>query len=252
MLTRNACSCPRCHYFLGYSTTQPDFSSRRTLLIGSCLNCDYRLPFQAVLRGERKLPARQRTGGLNLKLIQGATVRIPRVLPTWRLRRTINPPSSAASQYYGRELRAVGQALEKLQLKNFNLKHAGRSYFIWNNDQAQKAHATDRPRDLFRKSRPAIAPTFRLDPDDLARIECAGKVRRQNTFSVTNGHKLSHLLRTLGEYINSRNQQLLGITWREQSLSVVVETAKGRRRIEEFRTDFLYDLWVRMYLRRAH
>jgi hypothetical protein len=188
---------------------------------------------------------------MNLKLIQGATVRIPRVSPTWRLQRSINPPSSAGSQYYGRELRAVGQALEKLQLKNFNVKHAGRSYFIWNQDQAQTGHS-DRPRELFRKSRPAVAPTFRLDPDDLVRIECAGKVRRQNTFSVTNGRKLSHLLRTLGEFINSRNQQLLGITWREPSFSVVVETAKGRRRIEEFRTDFLYDLWVRMYLRRAH
>jgi hypothetical protein len=252
MFTLNACTCPRCHYFFGYSTTQPGFSNRRTTLIGSCLNCDYQLPFHALLRGRRTSPAVQRTTVSRLKLVPGKLPSFAPVALAPRHRGSATAPSSAACQCYGRDLRAVGQALEKLQLKNFTLKRAGQSYFIWARDPAQANPSSQRTFESFRKRTTPIAPTFRLDPDDLERIEHAGKVRRQKTYSVTNGHNLSHLLRTLGEHINSRGQRLLGITWREQSVSVVIETATGRRRVDELPTDYLYDLWVRMYLRRAH
>jgi hypothetical protein len=42
----------------------------------------------------------------------------------------------------------------------------------------------------------------------------------------------------------------LGIAWQELSIGVVVETPQGRKEIEVFRPDNLYDLWVRMYLKR--
>jgi hypothetical protein len=251
MLTLNASTCPRCHYFFGYSTTQPDFSNRRTTLIGSCLNCDFRLPIHAILRGRRTALTPERTSGSSLRLVPGKLASLTTVARAPNRRPSATAPSSAVSQYYGRDLRAVGQALEKLQLKQFTLKRAGRSYFIWHHDQTQPAASHQWTLEPLRKRAASTAPTFRLDPADVERIELAGRVRRQKAHSVTNGHRLSHLLRTLGEHIKSRGQQLLGITWRESSVSVVIETAKGRRCVEEFRTDFLYDLWVRMYLRRA-
>src|SRR5262249_24994729 len=45
-------------------------------------------------------------------------------------------------------------------------------------------------------------------------------------------------------------ERLLGISWQDFSISVVVETTQGQRQIDVFRPDNVYDLWVRMYLRR--
>ena len=251
MLTLNACACPRCHYFLGYSTTRPDFNNRRSSLIGSCLNCDYRLPIHAIVSGTKTLAKQRRIGRSNLRLIEGQSVGLAPIAPTLRQRRMAQGNSKAASQNYGRDLRAVGQALDRLNLTSFSLKRAGESYFIWIQYHAQ-AKPLQRTFGSFTTRTPPMVPAFRLNPDDIARIEYAGQLRRQKTLSVSNGRKLTHMLRTLGEYINGRGERLLGITWREPNVSVVIETAEGRRQIEEFRSDFLSDLWVRMYLRRAH
>ena len=58
------------------------------------------------------------------------------------------------------------------------------------------------------------------------------------------------LLRTVGAVIGQRRERLLGISWQDFSISVVVETTQGQRQIDVFRPDNVYDLWVRMYLRR--
>ena len=50
--------------------------------------------------------------------------------------------------------------------------------------------------------------------------------------------------------VSQRGERLLGIAWQELSISVVIETPYGRKEIDVFRPDNLYDLWVRMYLKR--
>ena len=50
--------------------------------------------------------------------------------------------------------------------------------------------------------------------------------------------------------IGQKGERLLGISWQELSVSTVVETTEGRKEIDVFRPDNLYDLWVRMFLRR--
>lgn len=248
MLTLNACSCPRCHFYLGYSTTEPSFNNRRTTVIGSCLNCDYRLPIHAILRGRRPLPPSQEPSRSNLRLIQGNAASAKLVAARLRRRRTTHNPTGAPALDYGRDLRAVGQALEQLQLKSFHLKRDGRSYLIWNRDTAASSHN----KKMLKSWPERKDPNYRLSRDDIDRIHRDGVRQRRTRYYPVDGHKLSHLLRTLGAQIQVRGQSLLGITWGEPTVSVVIETAHGRRHIEEIRTDTLYDLWVRMYLRRAH
>ena len=50
--------------------------------------------------------------------------------------------------------------------------------------------------------------------------------------------------------IGQKGERLLGISWQELSVSTVVETPEGRKEIDVFRPDNLYDLWVTMFLRR--
>ena len=84
---------------------------------------------------------------------------------------------------------------------------------------------------------------------DIERMEYESKSRRRKS-TITDGHSLSQLLRTVGAVVGQRRERLLGISWQDFSISIVVETTQGQRQIDVFRPDNLYDLWVRMYLRR--
>lgn len=238
MQTLNACSCPRCHFFLGYSTTLPSFNNRRTTLLGACLNCDYRLPIHAILRGKRSPLTPPQRAASTLVAVEGTSP---------GRQRFRQASAGTVPRYCARELRAVGQALEQLHVRNFNLRRAGKAYLIWQRDSAPPA--TKPP---LKRAPVSPAPNYRLSRDDIERIERDGKSRRSQYFHPVNGHKLSHLLRTLGAQVERRGQRLLGVTWRDDAVSVVVETRPGRRHVEQIRTEILYDLWVRMYLRRAH
>jgi hypothetical protein len=91
---------------------------------------------------------------------------------------------------------------------------------------------------------------FRYSLRAIEVIERAGASHRQQGTTITDGHSLSQLLRTAGALVEQRGERLLGISWQELSVSIVVQTRQGRREIDVFRPDNLYDLWVRMYLKR--
>jgi hypothetical protein len=94
------------------------------------------------------------------------------------------------------------------------------------------------------------ARRLRYSLQDLDRIERDRRQLRRRRSGNADGHGLSQLLRTIGELIEQRNERLLGISWQELSISMIAENAQGRKGIDVFRPDNLYDLWVKMYLKR--
>lgn len=174
---------------------------------------------------------------------------------------------------YGRHLRAIGQQLERLHLATFNLECTGTSYWIrlrvestdmgnrfplpLKNGRLQKwlriqnqVRTSEGEDDHSSLGGPS--PSIKFPRQDVERLDRIGKNQRLQTSGLTDGHSLSQLLRTLGTLVNQRNHRLLGISWRDLSICIVVETAQGKREIDVFRPDNLYDLWVRMYLKRQN
>ena len=173
---------------------------------------------------------------------------------------------------YSRHLRAIGQDLENLHLSAFNLEYTGDSYLVWirPNDQADNNNPRFRisknrlqklwrnktpPRTLGQEESYASSSTrmgkrLRYSVQELDRIEREQRARRRQQSGTADGHSLSQLLRTVGDLIGQKGERLLGIAWQELSIGVVVETPQGRKEIDVYRPDNLYDLWVKMYLRR--
>jgi hypothetical protein len=175
---------------------------------------------------------------------------------------------------YARHLRVIGQDLENLRLAAFNLECTGDSYLVWVRPDA--AAASQNP--LLRVSRNRLQKLWknktqphtlaqeegytnsasqsgkrlRYSAQDLNRMERDRRQLRRDRRATTDGHSLSQLLRTVGEIIGQRGERLLGISWQEFSISMVVETPQGRKEIDVFRPDNLYDIWVRMYLKREN
>jgi hypothetical protein len=182
-----------------------------------------------------------------------------------------NGEKSFAALDYPRHLRVIGQDLENLRLKTFNLECTGDSYLVWSRYGSETRPLSRVSRNRLQKlwkhrfqslsqrqEEPFTLPSsrqvkrYRYSPRDIQRMENESRARRHPKGSTTDGHRLSQLLRTVGALVGQRRERLLGISWQDFSVSVVVETAQKRRRIDVFRPDNLYDLWVRMYLRRDH
>jgi hypothetical protein len=252
MTLYRARACPKCRYYVGYSIAQAVQGTPESAVKSFCLNCNYQLPVRAVVRGMkhfspwRKPPTQARS-----------TQQLNDSLPHARGQAAGAAPVQRAN--YSRELRAIGQELERRRFTTFNLKCSGDGYFVWSTEIIRSAP----PRETGTRSGYAKAddPTTKMlvdrivgvlfDPGTIARLERAGMQNRQGASGASNGRRLSHLLRTVGEQVYRRNQRLLAIAWQENQISVVAESARGRREINVLRSDNLYDLWVRMYLQRS-
>jgi hypothetical protein len=259
-------SCPNCNYYVAFFVSKPLAKTKEATVTSFCLNCGYKIPVHGVIRGIRRVTSPVRRGFLRV-----ANTRRPdctrghdETSETEAAEKPIEPSD------YARHLRTIGQDLENLRLTRFNLECAGDVYLVWPrpdsidtpprssilaNRRLRKLWQ-DRiePRSQGRKEYIIVNPLrhvrcYRYTSREIENIEKAGRARRGPS-TMADGHSLSQLLRTIGGLVSQRNQKLLGIAWQELSVSVVFESDRGQRAIDVFRLDHLYDLWVRMYLRR--
>ena len=260
--------CPKCDYYVGFAVARQRSRNREVALTNFCLNCNYKLPMHSIVRGAAKAPRATRRGRLWLvrkpalsKGFDSATQPQLKAMDT-----RISPAD------YSRHLRAIGQDLESLHLSAFNLECTGNAYLIWvrTDIQSESAHprfriSRSRLQKLWRNRSESsmlgheesytlpsaqTGRRLRYSVPDLDRIEHEQRTRRRHQNGTADGHSLPQLLRTVGDMIGQKGERLLGISWQELSVSTVVETAEGRKEIDVFRPDNLYDLWVKMFLRR--
>jgi hypothetical protein len=259
--------CPNCHYFVGFAVAKSSVLGGTVSLTNFCLNCNYKLPVHTIVHGNGTVTRRLRRP--RLRLIAGAqkTVTIIAVgqSQSYKMENKITPAD------YARHLRAIGQDLETLHLSNFNLEYVGDAYLVWlrsedaadanpafriNKNRLQKLWRNKMParplgqEEPFHRSHTEIGRRLRYTVQELDRIEIEQRARRRQQSGNADGHRLSQLLRTIGYLVSEKGERLLGIAWQDLSVSVVVETPRGRKEIDVFRPDNLYDLWVRMYLKR--
>jgi hypothetical protein len=266
MANYRARSCPNCNYYVAFFVSKPLAETKEATVTSFCLNCGYKIPVRGIVRGIRRVTSPVRRRFLRL----ANTTRPDCTRGHDETSETEAPEKSIEPSDYARHLRAIGQDLENLRLTCFNLECAGNVYLVWPrldsiDTQFRSSILANRrlrklwqnriePRSQGRKEYITVNPLhhikrYRYTSHEIETIEKAGRGRRCQS-TMTDGHSLSQLLRTIGGLLSQRNQKLLGIAWQELSVSVVFESDRGRREIDVFRLDHLYDLWVRMYLRR--
>ncbi len=263
MIPYRARSCPRCQYYVGYTVSKPHGESPEALVKSFCLNCSYQLPVRAVVRGMKKSARAQNSRSPIRGLSRSNDFHGAAELSGAATAHTADAPTPLRN--YPRDLRAIGQELEKRQFTTFNLKCSGESYFVWSTENmapssSHNIYISDSAahRGLKNLDDPSLHMLldrivgFHYGAEEISRAEREGRRNRRVRGDATNGRRLSHLLRTVGEQVYRRRQRLLAIAWQEEQIGVVSETVKGRREMNVLRPDRLYDLWVKMYLRRSH
>lgn len=172
---------------------------------------------------------------------------------------------------YALPLRAIGQALELMHIEAFELEKEGNDYVMrgrtkvlpWERLLPQdlsnnlvhlaRGNAPSQPSEEKESStgRPSsMALELRYTPEEIDRLHREGQASRRDSNKMPDGHSMSELLRATGDYVDQRGARLLGISWRYQSISIVYETAQGRRELDMLSLSSMYDFWLLMTIRK--
>ena len=176
---------------------------------------------------------------------------------------------------YAQPLRAIGQALEVLNMQDFEVEPVGHDFYIRGNLPSSTNRAllgrgcttdelraiwgampkedSEDPEGSIRSNLSVLSSRIELcyTAQDVDRLEEAGRGRRGMARQAAEAYSVSQILRSIGAYLNQKRARLLKLNREVDCVVVEYETTMGSRMKETLAIRDLYDLWVRMYLHRA-
>lgn len=172
---------------------------------------------------------------------------------------------------YAQPLRAIGQALEILNVERFEMEPVGDEFFVRGsvNLTGDKLSTSECSLDEMRAiwgtlpggddiesesggDAPGVLSPIELHYtlEDIERLEEAGRARRGKSEKAADGTSLSQILRSIGGYLSQKRARLLKISRDNDTVAIEYETSMGSQLKEILAVKDLYDLWVRMYMQR--
>ena len=163
---------------------------------------------------------------------------------------------------YADELRALGQALETQSLASFDLQATGSDYLVrgWVRSARQTrpylwGRIAETVASVLRRKNGVAnlvgEVVYQFPPERIRQLHREGRDQRVNGNRTPDPCRLSQVLRSAGCYLDSKSGvSLSGIAVEDRWLTLSYVTAAGRVEQSRAGRDFLYDHWVRMYLRR--
>ena len=175
---------------------------------------------------------------------------------------------SKTTDNYQYVLRAIGQGLESLEVKSFDLDIEDNEYVV--QGEGKKKMTGNAPKSSLAKaflslvlngakkraakseaSHPFRFTELRFGRRDIELLERKGKVSRSNTESSSpNPHNLSQILRTVGAYLDQDGCRLVKISWRDGFLKLWYINRYGFESKDILSPLALYDWWVHQYKQR--
>ena len=119
--------CPKCNYYLGFSITKSPAKSKEISVTSFCLNCSYKLPINRIIRGIRRTTSPLRRAALRL----ASVTNLEQTTASETQRQVDDAEKPFSPLDYPHHLRVIGQELETLRLKTFNLECTGDAYLVW-------------------------------------------------------------------------------------------------------------------------
>ena len=169
---------------------------------------------------------------------------------------------SKALANYQHILRAIGQGLEALEVKAFDLKVSDNHYLV--RGESKKPRTSDAPKAIQKKSflslilhgkkkgtvdasglRPFRFTGLRFTPKDIELLERKGQVLQTNfESSAPNSQSLSQILRTVGGYLDLHRCRLSKLSWRDNLLTLWYINRQGVEAKDILSSRALNDQWV--------
>ncbi len=172
------------------------------------------------------------------------------------------PLPNHTSINFARQLRALGQALEKFSFSLFDIEIDNGVYFVVAKSSATEQRRRLSPLSAIRafftgpdqsRTRPDRQVDLRFTPEEIANFDLHGKSRRQDAGNTPDPYSISQLLRGAGCYLDNRNvSQPVTISFAGRWITIRYETPDKQARNARHDLEYFYDCSVQMYLRRSN
>jgi hypothetical protein len=150
---------------------------------------------------------------------------------------------------YAQILRAIGQAIERLELEKFKLVRGGDGFVVQelvNYSEKQPGELEER-----RTARPK-GREFHYTVGDIQRLEKGGQISRRYAEGLPEPDSLPNMMRAAGTYVDLKSGHLIEITKSDdKGLAIQFQTINGEMHNELLDATELYSIFVRVYLKRA-
>jgi hypothetical protein len=148
-------------------------------------------------------------------------------------------------------LRVIGQDLETLGVRAFELSKLSEEYVVQvdrngSGDRVQGKNLFQRINEKFHGAGSEISNPLHFATEQIIWSDIERAVHRDDSSRVPDSGKLSLVLRVLGNFLDEKNAGDFTISWSSDGAQV-----NYNRKVENFTIDNLYDLGVRMYLKRS-
>jgi hypothetical protein len=166
---------------------------------------------------------------------------------------------------YSGVLRPIGQMLENLRIESFSVWPDGDGFMVRDRSR-NRAQTVPRVNALLNDKQPADSGSkgkddalrlaagiveWRLDRNEIEKLELAGRERRRNANQTPDAHAISQVLRVTGGIVDQRLGRLLSITKDGQNVNLNYLSSNGQTVSDDYSIATLYDFWVRMYKKRS-
>ena len=158
----------------------------------------------------------------------------------------------AGSRRYGEELRAVGQALEAKGITDFELNNLKAGYYIKDLGEHRPSFQLTFLRNWLRRHRDSQAEfvTYGFELKDIEELSKSGRARRSKSGQLTQFRTTSNILRTIGEYVDSKEAELVELHKLPISITLVYRDKSGHEYREERPVSSFYGFFLELYGKR--
>lgn len=171
--------------------------------------------------------------------------------------------ATANGKEFARQLRALGQALEKFSFSAFDLELRSGTYLVKGTAASTDSVKFSFPRFVRELLRGSSAQAtlacadnqvhLRFSRDEIEHFDSRGRIKRQDGNRMPDPYSISQILRGAGSYLDNRDvTTLMGISLKGKWVTVSYETTEGRLEQAQQDLEYFYDYWVKMYLRRSN
>jgi hypothetical protein len=179
----------------------------------------------------------------------------------WQMDALDQTPASS----YARDLRVVGQLLERRRINSADLVCVADAYIIrgiqsLTGDSRFGGYFSRRLMTRldgilhgdFRRSLRSGVIDLRYNLGEIVKFDYLARSKRSKISPLPDPYSLSHILRSTGAYLDGRkNSSLIGISLQDQWVTIRFENAEGHPEEAKQSLEYFYDYWVKMYLRRG-
>lgn len=166
---------------------------------------------------------------------------------------------------YARKLRALGQALEERRVSSLDLEVEGGAYGVRGKVTVRKdakLSLSELLRTVIFEFRAWLEKTIGLErsvgeldlrftAEEIEQQDRKGRANRRQANATPDPHSLSQILRGVGSYLDSKPKtSLVGVSVEDWWVTIRYKTADGCQVQVKQHIYYLYDYWVKMYLRR--